>query len=113
MAYPGRNFSFSIPNSTFQIPNYLIHLLLAAFLFSDRIGFVDAARLAEGLGLVAATLHVFRRRPALAVWLPAALCAGAVVAAAMTVLITRGVGPAPLLYAYRRLGRSAFIFDVN
>ena len=243
MAYPGRNFSFSIPHSTFQIPNYLTHLLLAAFalwstlavvvfhttwplklavagmagltlwspalalaciaaiapvgaavaaaigmqqyrltemlvlaflgvwllragddrpgprvppvmaaagwllglalaasvasvawrlrefpadladtvarlrgayfLFSDRIGFVDAARLAEGLGLVAATLHVFRRRPALAVWLPAALCAGAVVAAAMTVLITRGAGPAPLLYAYRRLGRSAFIFDVN
>jgi O-antigen ligase len=83
------------------------------FLLVDRIGFIDAARIIEGLGLAAATVHVFRRRPSLAVWLPAALCAGAAIAAVMTFLVTRGTGPAPLLLAYRRLGRPGHIFDVN
>jgi len=96
-----------------DLADTLARLRGAYFLFVDRIGFVDAARIVEGLGLVAATVAVFRRRPVLAVWLPAALCTGGALAAATTVLVTRGMGPAPLLYAYRHLGRPAFIFDVN
>jgi len=85
----------------------------AYFLFIDRIGFVDAARIAEGLGLAAATLYLFRRRPMLAVWLPAALCIGGLLAAATTMLVANRVGPQSLLNAYHHLGRPGFIFDVN
>jgi O-antigen ligase len=86
----------------------------AYFLFPDRIGFIDAARMVEGLGLVVATLHVFRRKPSLAVSLPAALCAGGAGAGAMSVLIWRGVGPTALVDAFARIGyRSAHIYDVN
>jgi O-antigen ligase len=85
----------------------------AYFLFPDRIGFIDGARVVEGLGLVAATLYVLRRSPSIAIWLPAALCAGGALASLLTVLIWRRIGPAILLDAFRRLGRAAHIFDVN
>jgi O-antigen ligase len=85
----------------------------AYFLFPDRIGFIDGARMLEGLGLVAATLYVLRRSPSIAIWLPAALCAGGALASLQSVLIWRGIGPAILLNAFRRLGRAAHIFDVN
>jgi O-antigen ligase len=85
----------------------------AYFLFSDRLGFGDAARIVEGLGLVAATAWIFRRRPSLAVWLPVALCAGGALAGAMSVLISHGIGPTNVLNAFRKLGRAAHIFDVN
>jgi O-antigen ligase len=85
----------------------------AYFLFPDRIGFIDGARVIEGLGLVAATLYIFRRSPSLAVWLPAALCAGGALAGLLSVLVWRATGPAILLDAFRRLGRAAHIYDVN
>ena len=85
----------------------------AYFLFSDALGVGDVARLVEGLGLVAATVWIFRRQPSLAVSLPVALCAGGALAGAMSVLIFEGIGPANVLAAYRKLGRPAHIFDVN
>ncbi len=85
----------------------------AYFLFSDRVGFSDGARLIEGLGLVAATLWIFRRQPSLAVWLPVALCTGGALAGTMSVLIRERTGPSILLHAYRMLGRPAPLFDVN
>jgi O-antigen ligase len=92
----------------------LARLRGAYFLFPDRIGFVDGARLLEGLGMTAAALHLFRQQPALAVRLPAVLCAGGAAAATMSVLISRGIGPAALVNPFTRLGyRSAYIYDVN
>jgi O-antigen ligase len=87
----------------------------AYFLFPDRIGFVDGARIVEGLGLVAAFVHVFRQKPSVAVSLPAALCAGGAVAGAISVLISRGAGPMGLVNSFARLGfyRTAHIYDVN
>ena len=85
----------------------------AYFLFPDRIGFIDGARMLEGLGLVAATLYVLRRSPSIAIRLPAALCAGGALASLLSVLIWRGTGPAILVDAFRRLGRAAHVFDVN
>jgi O-antigen ligase len=84
------------------------------FMFIDRIGFTDAARIIEGIGLVAASLVLFRRRPILADRLPAALAIGGASAATAAVLIFRGIGPPMLVNAFARIGfRAAHIFDVN
>jgi O-antigen ligase len=96
-----------------ELPNTVARLWGAYFLFSDRIGFSDGARIVEGLGLVAATLWIFRRTPSLAVWLPFALCTGAALAGTVSVLIWHRIGPTILLQAFRMLGRPAHLFDVN
>ncbi|PYQ78450.1 MAG: hypothetical protein DMG01_11570 [Acidobacteria bacterium] len=89
-------------------------LLQAYYVFIDRVGFVDAARIVEGLALVVATLYVFRRKPALAVSLPAALCVSGAVSALSAVFIWRGIGPSALVDKYARLGyRAAHVLDVN
>jgi O-antigen ligase len=89
-------------------------LLQAYYVVVDRVGFVDAARIVEGLALVVATLYVFRRKPALAVSLPAALCVSGAVSALLAILIWQGIGPSALVDKYTRLGfRSAHVLDVN
>jgi O-antigen ligase len=96
-----------------DLPSTVARLWGAYFLFTDPIGFGDGARLVEGLGLVAATMWIFRRSPSLAIVLPFALCTGAALAGAVSMLIREGIGPAILLQAFRKLGRAAHVFDVN
>ena len=74
------------------------------YVIGDRIGFVDGARLLEGIGLVVATVMLFRRHPALSVTLPQALTASASVAALSSVLLWRGIGSAAALERYGRIG---------
>jgi O-antigen ligase len=85
------------------------------FFVVDPIGVVDGARLLEGIGLGAATIMLFRRRPSLAMTLPAALAASAAIGALSSVLLWRGIGTAEALARYRMIGYriSGHIGDVN
>jgi O-antigen ligase len=85
------------------------------FQTTDPIGATESAKLLEGLALFGATVALFRRRPALAVELPFALGASAVVAAAAGLLIWRGLGPQFVLDQYARIGYrvAAHVPDVN
>ena len=87
----------------------------AYFFVVDRTGVVDGAQLIEGIGLSAATVMLFRRRPALAATLPIALAASATVAALSSVLLWRGIGWAPALARYKLIGYrvSGHVGDVN
>jgi O-antigen ligase len=91
-------------------------LLHEYFVFTDRLGVVQGALILEGLALAAATVELFRRRPALATELPAALAAGGAAAGLASVLLWRGLGPAALIAqqdgpgAYRV---AAHVADVN
>jgi O-antigen ligase len=97
-----------------RLASIAIWLRQAYYLVALPIGLVDAMRVIEGLGLVAATLFQFRQRPSLAVSLPTALCASGAIAAALGVLIYRGVGPAFLVERYSTLGyRTAYLSDPN
>jgi O-antigen ligase len=101
-AYPG------------ELPETARLLRHGYFIFTERIGVVAGMQLAEGFALVVATIFALRHRPALAVWLPIALCAGGAAAAGMTLLIWRGIGPASLVEHLSRLGyRVAHIGDLN
>jgi O-antigen ligase len=81
----------------------------------DRIGVIEAAKLSEGLGLAAATIVLFRRRPALAVQVPAVLGASALCASIASVMVLRGLGPDSLLQQQARIGWrvAAHVRDVN
>jgi O-antigen ligase len=84
------------------------------FIFTERIGVVAGMQLAEGFALVVATVFCLRHRPAMAVWLPVALCAAGAAAAATSLLIWRGIGPSALVEHLSRLGyRVAHIGDLN
>jgi O-antigen ligase len=85
------------------------------FFVLDRIGFVEGARLLEGLGLAAATVMLFRRSPTLANTLPRALASSAAAAALSSVLLWRGIGTAASLARYKMIGYrvSAHVGDVN
>ena len=85
------------------------------YFVGDPIGVVEGARLIEGLGLAAATVMLFRRRPSLAVTLPLALGASAAIAALSTVLLWRGIGSEAALARYHLIGYrvSGHIGDVN
>jgi O-antigen ligase len=98
-----------------ELPDTLQTLYQAYYLLPDRIGFGVASRLVEGLALLAATTTLFRATPRLAVTLPATMTITAVLAAASSVLVTRGVAPAAILAEHARgWGRtSAHIGDVN
>jgi O-antigen ligase len=92
------------------VPSYFDKGLVA-----DRMGLADGARLLEGLGLVAATVSLFRTRPRLANLIPAASGAAAVVAGISSVLLWRGIAPASVLQRFARIGYrvSAHVPDVN
>ncbi len=85
------------------------------YLGGDGIGVTEGAKLLEGFALVAATVVLFRRRPALAVELPAVLAAVAVCAALSSALLWRGIGPDRVLAQYARTGYriAAHVADVN
>jgi O-antigen ligase len=81
----------------------------------DWIGEATGARLLEGLGLVVATLTLFRRAPWLADRLPAVLVGSATIAAASSVLLSYGIGSASALqrFALNRYRASGHLADVN
>jgi hypothetical protein len=84
------------------------------YLTGERIGFIAGAHIIESLALAAATVMIFRQRPRLAVTLPAALVASAAVAAAVSLLLYRGIGPAEAIARNARFGfRAAHLPDVN
>src|SRR6185295_9946152 len=90
-------------------------LFYAYYLLVDRIGFLDGARLLEGLALATAAVTLFRQRPRLAVTLPMALAASAIAAAASGLLLWWGIAPAPTLARHARIGYrvSGHVADVN
>ena len=65
--------------------------------FADWTGVVAGARLIEGLGLVAATVSLSRRDPAIAYRLSAVLAGSAAIAAGSSVLLWYGIGSASAL----------------
>src|SRR5205823_1237599 len=100
------------PGELAETVDFIIHLY---FQIQDRLGFVDGARLLEGIALTAATVTLFRQRPRVAAQLPIALAASATLAAAASLLLWRGIGPASMLERYARIGFrvSAHVGDVN
>ena len=82
-------------------------LFRSYYLIADRIGFIEGARLIEGLALVAATVTLFRQRPALSVKLPVVLAA--------SLCLWLGIGSAAALERYSRIGYrvSGHVADVN
>ena len=91
------------------------NLASSYFVYADHMGVVEGAKLLEGLALVAATIELFGRRPALAVELPVALGASAVCAALTSVLLWFGIGPDQVLAQHALIGYrfSAHVSDVN
>ena len=91
--------------------------LVYAFYYpaADRIGAISAARLLEGIGLVSATVMLFRRNPSLAIRLPAVLAGSATFAAMSSVLLWYGIGSASALERFARNGYrvSGHVADVN
>jgi O-antigen ligase len=94
--------------------DFVVWIRQAYYVLPDRFGFVDALRLIEGLGLVAATLYLFRHRPSLALSLPFALALGGAVAAAAAFSVWAGWASPSFIGRFARFGyRAAFINDVN
>ena len=85
------------------------------FYMVERFGLIEGARLLEGLALFAATMQLFRKHPALAVTLPAALAVSGVAAAAASFSLWFGIGFAADLRRYQEIGYrvSAHVMDVN
>ena len=84
------------------------------YLTGKRIGFIAGAHVLEALGLAAATVMLFRQHPRLAETLPAALVGSATAAAAASLLLYRGLGPAEAIARDARFGfRAAHLPDVN
>lgn len=98
-----------------ELPATINEIVHGYFFINDRIGVVYGARLLEGIGLVAATVILFRLKPALSVTLPLALAASASLAALSSVLLWRGIGSAAALERYSRIGYrvSGHVADVN
>jgi O-antigen ligase len=98
-----------------ELPENLQVLYQAYYLIPDRIGFGSAAMLLEGLGLMAATVALLRDRPQLAVTLPVVMTTSAVVAAASSVLLTKGIAFPQILEEQARLvvRTSAHVPDPN
>ena len=99
-----------------ELADALRHLVYMYYYpIPNGLGLVDAARLLEILGLVAATVLLFRERPTLAVTLPAALTASATVAALSSVLLWYHIGVASALARYATNGYriSGHLADVN
>jgi len=85
------------------------------YLSVDPSGWVDGARLLEGIALVAAVFTMFRRRPHLAVALPAALTVGATACGVTSILLWYRVAPAVVLQRHALIGYryTAHVADVN
>src|SRR5262249_17599745 len=81
----------------------------------DPIGAVDASRVATGVLLAIAVVGLFRRRPRLAITLPAALVGSATVAAVLSALLWYRIAPDVVLrrYALNACRVGAHVGDVN
>ena len=100
--------------TTGLLPQTMRDLLQAYYVYPDRIGAIEGARLIEGLAMAAATVFVLRQRPSIAVTLPLALCVSGAAAASLVLMVWRGFDPAALLQRYSLLGyRVAHIGDPN
>ena len=93
----------------------LVTIALRYFGYADPTGVSDAARMLEGFAIVAATMEVFRRKPALARRLPLALALSAIAGAATSVLLSFGVAPLKILEREAIIGYrfSAHVLDPN
>jgi O-antigen ligase len=93
----------------------LATIALHYFAYADPTGISDGARMIEGFALVGAAIELFRRKPRLAQLLPVALAISAIAAAATSVLLSFGVGPAQILAREAVIGYrfSAHVLDPN
>src|SRR5207244_4016733 len=102
----------------------LIVVLFTLTLWDPALGLLAAAGLAPlgafiiavaGIAVVGAAVDLFRRRPSLARSLPAALAISTSVAAATSVLLWFGIGPARILAREAVIGYrfSAHVVDLN
>jgi O-antigen ligase len=98
-----------------ELPATVNEIFHGYFYITDRIGFVQGARLVEGIGLAAAAVMLFRLKPALAVTLPLALAWSTSVAALSSVLLWRGFGSAAAVARLNLIGYrvSGHVADVN
>jgi O-antigen ligase len=98
-----------------QLPYVIGQIGHSYFMIQDAIGVVEGARLLEGVALVAATVMIFRRQPALATTLPLALGGSATAAALSSVMLSRGIGTAVALAQQRLIGGrfGGLVGDVN
>jgi hypothetical protein len=85
------------------------------YLATDPSGWVDGARLLEGVALVAATFATLRRRPQFAVTGPAALTVSLAAAGLTSALLWFRIAPAEVLQRHALIGYryTAHIADVN
>jgi len=85
------------------------------YLSPDPSGWVDGARLLEGVALVAAVFAMIRRRPQIAVALPASLTIAATAAAMTSILLWFRIAPTAILQRHALIGYryTAHIADVN
>src|SRR5262245_43884421 len=96
------------------LPQTLRDLLQAYYIYPDRIGAIEGARLVEGLAMAAATVFVFRQRPSIAVTLPAALCVSGAAAATLALMTWRSIWLSALLAPSMHIGyRIAHVNDPN
>ncbi len=93
-----------------------LDLLIHAYnIAEDRLGVTVGFRFIEGLAMAAAAVTLFRRRPRLAVLVPAVLAGGGVAAAAASWLLWYGIAPAAVLRDHARNGYrvAAHVADAN
>ncbi len=85
------------------------------YLSPDPSGWVDGARLLEGLALAAAVFTMLRHHPRLAVALPAALTSGATAAGVTSILLWYQIAPGQILQRHALNGYryTAHVADVN
>jgi len=96
------------------LPQTVRDLLQAYYIYPDRIGAIEGARLIEGLAMAAATVFVFRQRPSSAVTLPLALCASGAAAVSLALVVWRSVRVAAWLGESMHIGyRIAHVSDPN
>src|SRR6185369_3821403 len=93
----------------------VLALVESYFSYVDPPGITNAARILEGLALISAAIEIIRRRPALAVSLPLAMAAAAIVAAATSALLWAGLAPGEILLRESRIGYryAAHVADIN
>jgi O-antigen ligase len=105
----------SVARAPGELRQTLTELASSYYVFRDRMGVIEGAKLLEGLALLAATIELFGRRPALAAELPVALGVSAVCAALTSALLWFGIGPDRVLAQHAMIGYrfSAHVPDVN
>jgi O-antigen ligase len=93
----------------------LLALTESYFNYTDPTGVTECAKILEGMAIVAAAIELFRQRPALARWLPAALGTAAVGGALTSALLRFGIAPDEVLVRELRIGYrfAAHVADIN